>query len=141
MNNLKPTISVFFPFLNDWGTIGSLAALSASTLEKLTSDWEIVIINDGSKALDREALGMVAKYIPHLRIVDHEKNSGYGGALRSGFKNCQKELVFYTDGDAQYDPRELELLYEKMTPDVGMVNGYKIKRNDPISDRVDSEVL
>lgn len=128
----KPSVSVFFPFLNDWGTIGSLVSLSIGTLEKLTDDWEVVIINDGSGKEDREALGMVAEHLPNVRIVDHAKNRGYGGALRSGFENCQKDLVFYTDGDAQYDPRELELLYSKMKPGVGMVNGYKIKRMDPL---------
>ena len=43
--------------------------------------------------------------------MHHEKNRGYGGALRSGFETASKELVFYTDGDAQYDPRELTKLY------------------------------
>ena len=70
-------------------------------------------------------------YTNKIKIVDHEKNRGYGGALRSGFGHATKDLVFYTDCDAQYDSRELRSLYEVLTPDVGMVNGYKIKRNDP----------
>lgn len=148
----KTSISIFFPFLNDWGTVGSLIGLSIATVSKLTSDWEIIIVNDGSKKEDREALGMVAEFYnakfkmqnaklqfkiknfknrERIKIVDHEKNRGYGGALRSGIAASTKDLIFYTDCDAQYDPRELRLLYEKMKPEVGMVNGYKIKRNDP----------
>lgn len=58
-------------------------------------------------------------------------NRGYGGALRSGFAASRKDLIFYTDCDAQYDPRELSILMEKFQDGVDMVNGYKIRRNDP----------
>ncbi len=136
MVNKKPSISIFFPFLNDWGTVGSLVALAVSTVEKLTSDWEIILVNDGSGEKDREALESIIQLInshkDRVRIINHEKNKGYGGALRSGFRTATKDLVFYTDCDAQYDPREMELLFNAMKVDVGMVNGYKIKRNDPL---------
>ena len=59
------------------------------------------------------------------------QNRGYGGALRSGFATATKDLVFYTDGDAQYDPAEMRSLWERMTPEVDWVNGYKISRSDP----------
>jgi len=137
MSQSKPSISVMFPFLNDWGTVGSLVALSIATGQKLTDDWEVIIVNDGSQKEDREALGMVVdifniKYDgKRIRIIDHEKNMGYGGALRSGFSASTKKLIFYTDCDGQYDPRELSFLMEKMKLGIGMVNGYKIKRNDP----------
>src|SRR5581483_5423571 len=54
-----------------------------------------------------------------------------GGALRSGFAAASKELAFYTDGDAQYDPRELRRRYAAMADGVDMVQGYKIARHDP----------
>lgn len=134
----KPSISIFFPFLNDWGTVGSLVSLAISTVQKITDDWEVIIVNDGSNRNDREALGIIVELIRNnltmkgkIRILDHKTNMGYGGALRSGFAVASKDLIFYTDCDAQYDPRELISLFEKLTPDVGMVNGYKIKRNDP----------
>lgn len=131
----RPSITVFYPFLNDWGTIGSLVALAADTLEKLTDDWEIIIVNDGSKKKDRQALEAVARKIKGVRLVHHKKNRGYGAALRTGFKEAKKDLIFYTDGDAQYDVRELVKLYKKMDMEdekLGMVNGYKIKRRDPL---------
>jgi glycosyltransferase involved in cell wall biosynthesis len=65
-------------------------------------------------------------------VVHHEKNRGYGGALRTGFETASKELVFYTDGDAQYDPRELAALWPALKGDVDFVNGYKISRHDPL---------
>jgi glycosyltransferase involved in cell wall biosynthesis len=66
-----------------------------------------------------------------MRVVTHEHNRGYGGALRSGFAAATKDLVFYTDGDGQYDPAELPNLLALMTEDTGLVNGYKLERNDP----------
>lgn len=135
MSKSKPSISIFFPFLNDWGTVGSLVTLAISTVQNLTSDWEVIIVNDGSKKEDRDGLGKIVNIInskfKNVRIIDHEKNRGYGGALRSGFSACKKDLIFYTDCDAQYDPRELIVLYKAMDKETGMVNGYKIKRADP----------
>lgn len=130
----KPSISIFFPFLNDWGTVGSLISLSIDAVSRLTDDWEVIIINDGSSSADKEALETIEGVIKtkRLKIITHEKNRGYGGALRSGFENATKDLIFYTDCDAQYDPRELTKLCKEMKPGIGMVNGYKIKRNDPI---------
>ena len=88
-------------------------------------------INDGSPDHTAELLEELTKRYPRLRVVTHQKNRGYGGALRSGFSQATRDLVFYTDGDAQYDPRELEALYAALGPEVDFVNGYKIGRHDP----------
>jgi glycosyltransferase involved in cell wall biosynthesis len=71
------------------------------------------------------------QYGPRLRVVTHPENRGYGGALGSGFRAAKKDWVFYTDGDGQYDPAELAKLVELAGEDVGLVNGYKLNRNDP----------
>jgi len=130
------SITIMFPFLNDWGTVGSLIALAVETVKKYTGNWEVVIVNDGSMQSNREALEMIVKLLNEngrrIKIVTHEKNRGYGGALRSGFTAATKDLIFYTDCDAQYDPRELTKLLDKMTAETGLVNGYKIKRSDPL---------
>jgi len=129
------SITIMFPFLNDWGTVGSLVALAVGTVKKYTDNWEVVIVNDGSLKSNRDALEMIVGLLNEsgrrIKIVTHEKNRGYGGALRSGFAAATKDLIFYTDCDAQYDPRELSLLLPKMNPETGLVNGYKIKRSDP----------
>ena len=68
-----------------------------------------------------------------MRVIHHPGNRGYGGALRSGFAGATKEWIFYTDGDAQYDPSEMAELWARMRPGVDMVNGYKISRSDPFA--------
>jgi glycosyltransferase involved in cell wall biosynthesis len=102
------------------------------TLRDLTDDYEVIVVNDGSADYTAEVLDELANRYQELRVVHHEQNRGYGGALRTGFGTSTKDLIFYTDGDAQYDPRELTLLYERWSDEVDFVNGYKISRSDPL---------
>jgi glycosyltransferase involved in cell wall biosynthesis len=125
------SISAFFPAYNDAGTIASMVVTADRTLRAITDDYEVIVVNDGSPDHTAEVLADLQTRYPNLRVVTHVKNRGYGGALRSGFANATKELVCYTDGDAQYDPREFRLLYDRLTDDVDMVQGYKIRRGDP----------
>lgn len=127
----KLSISGFFPFLNDWGPIGSLVATLDQTLQKISSDYEIIIVDDGSDYRSKEVLVFLKRKYSNLRVVTHARNRGYGGAVKSGIKNSKKEWIFYTDGDAQYDPRELLILIKHLKPGIDIVNGYKIKRSDP----------
>ncbi len=129
---LKPSLSIFFPAYNDVGTIASLALLAHMTARQITDDYEVIVVNDGSPDHTAELLDEMARSFGWLKVVHHAKNRGYGGALRSGFQAASKELVFYTDGDAQYDPRELLELHRALTPEVDLVNGYKIGRSDPL---------
>jgi glycosyltransferase involved in cell wall biosynthesis len=131
MMTKKPSISVFFPAYNDAGTIASLVVLADKTCRQLTDDYEVIVVNDGSPDHTGDILAELAAKYANLRVVTHEKNKGYGGALRTGFASATKDLIFYTDGDAQYDARELALLVPLMTDDVDVVNGYKISRSDP----------
>jgi glycosyltransferase involved in cell wall biosynthesis len=125
------SLSIFFPVYNDWGTIGSMVALAISTAEQIANDYEIILVNDGSGESTVEVLSFIEKQFPQVRVVHHKKNRGYGGALRTGFAEARKGYVFYTDGDAQYDVRELKKLVAAMRPGIDVVNGYKIKRHDP----------
>jgi glycosyltransferase involved in cell wall biosynthesis len=129
----KPaSLSVFFPAYNDSGTVASLVIRAMQSARRLTSDFEVIVVNDGSTDATAQILEELARVYPALRVVHHPTNRGYGGALQSGFATATKEAVFYTDGDAQYDPAEMELLWERMTPGVDLVNGYKISRSDPL---------
>jgi glycosyltransferase involved in cell wall biosynthesis len=127
-----PGLTVFFPAYNDSGTIASLVITALRTARGLTADFEIVVVNDGSADGTAEIVDELARTYPEVRAVHHTRNRGYGGALRSGFEAATRELVFYTDGDAQYDPAEMVLLWNAFGDGVDLVNGYKISRSDPL---------
>ncbi len=127
-----PGLSVFFPAYNDSGTIASLVIRAVQVAGALTSDFEVIVIDDGSRDSTPLILDELAQRFPgQVRVVRHAVNRGYGGALRSGFAHATKDLVFYTDGDGQYDPSEMTVLWDQLLPEVDWVNGYKISRSDP----------
>jgi len=133
VSTAPPSLSIFFPAYNDSGTIGSLVIRALQVAETLTPDYEVIVVNDGSKDETGEILDELTRLYPeHFRVVHHVVNRGYGGALRSGFAEATKDLVFYTDGDAQYDPGEVTELWKALTDDVDWVNGWKISRSDPL---------
>jgi len=131
MTKLK-SITAFFPAFNDGGTISSMVIAALITLPKVTDDYEVIVVNDGSKDYTPEMLEELARIYPQVRIIHHPINRGYGGALRTGFAGAHKEWIFYTDGDAQYNPLELVNLVQAVRPDTDVVNGYKISRSDPL---------
>lgn len=133
--NRPKSITAFFPAYNDGGTIPSMVLTALMTLRQVTDDYEIIVVNDGSGDYTAEVLDELASRYPELRVIHHSQNRGYGGALRTGFAAATKEWLFYTDGDAQYDPRELTVLVNGLREGVDVVNGYKITRSDPISRR------
>jgi glycosyltransferase involved in cell wall biosynthesis len=125
-------LSVFFPAYNDSGTIASLVITALRSARELTPNFEVIVVNDGSADKTAEILDELARTYPEVRVVHHERNRGYGGALRTGFATATRDLVFYTDGDAQYDPAEMKLLWRRFDESVDVVNGYKISRSDPM---------
>jgi glycosyltransferase involved in cell wall biosynthesis len=127
-----PGLSIFFPAYNDGGTIASMVITALLAARTLTPDHEVIVVDDGSRDATPRVLDELARIYPEVRVVRHDVNRGYGGALRSGFAASTKDLVFYTDGDAQYDPGEMVDLWARMTDDVDLVNGYKISRSDPL---------
>ena len=128
-----PSLSVFFPAYNDAPSLPALLAATFAVLQEHVADYEVIVVNDGSLDDTGEVLERLCqRYSPFLRVVTHPQNRGYGGALRSGFTAAQKEFVFYTDGDGQYDPGELPLLLKLAGPATGLVNGYKLERHDPV---------
>jgi len=129
----KPAgLSVFFPAYNDSGTIASMVIRTVKTASELTQDFEIIVVDDGSADGTAEIADELARTYPQVRAVHHPINRDYGAALQTGFRSATKEFIFYTDGDAQYDPAELKSLWRHMTPEADLVNGYKISRADPL---------
>jgi glycosyltransferase involved in cell wall biosynthesis len=125
------SVSAFFPCFNDAGTIASLVVLANETLQEIATDYEIIVVDDGSTDHSVTVLEELlrSRSVP-LRVIRHPRNLGYGGALRTGFAEATKDWVFYTDGDAQYDVAELRKLLVVVDDGVDVVQGYKLRRQD-----------
>ncbi len=123
------SISVFFPCYNEVETLDSLVRKSLDVLDGVSDDYEVIIVDDGSSDGTAELADGLATEFEAVRVVRHEVNTGYGGALQSGFKAAAKEFVFYTDGDSQFDIGELpDLLPMMETADI--VSCYRLNRQE-----------
>jgi glycosyltransferase involved in cell wall biosynthesis len=137
LNPAVEAISAFFPCYNDEATIASMVRLAVSTFARVgVYDADVTVVDDGSFDNSPKVLAELSSEEPLLRVVTHDENRGYGGALLSGFANATKQWVFYTDGDGQFDPSELELLVRHASDDVDVVQGYKLRRADGVLRRV-----
>ena len=123
------SISVFFPCYNEAENIRPLVEKTISVLRELTDDFEIILVNDGSTDGTTEIIDSLTAGSQTVRAVHHETNLGYGAALQSGFRAAAKELVFYTDGDAQFDIAELPQLLP-LIKEYDIVSCYRLNRRD-----------
>ena len=123
-------ISAFFPAYNEEKNIVALASKTSGVLSTLCEDYEVIIVNDGSKDNTAGVSAELAKIDKHVRVINHEKNKGYGGAVKTGLNAGKFEWVFFTDGDGQFDVSEIKLL-TAMADKFDFIVGYRIKRADP----------
>jgi len=126
----KPNISFFFPAFHDAGTVEKLVLAAREVLREIANRWEIIIVNDGSFDNTGDVADECAQKYENVVVQHHIYNIGYGAALKTGFYTAQYDLIFYTDGDMQYDPHELKLLLPLLNDEVTIVSGYKKKRAD-----------
>jgi glycosyltransferase involved in cell wall biosynthesis len=123
------SISVFFPCYNEQDNITRVVEQALTVLEKLKADFEVIIVNDGSSDSTGQIADELAGQKDRVKVVHHRTNLGYGAALQSGFKAATKELVFYTDGDGQFDINEMPPLLRLMEQ-YDIVSCYRLNRQD-----------
>ncbi|MGB2864231.1 MAG: glycosyltransferase family 2 protein [Sedimentisphaerales bacterium] len=125
------SISVFFPCYNEQENVGRTVEKALEAMEKLNADFEIIIVDDGSSDDTGQIADEIAARDGRVKVVHHDGNLGYGAALQSGFKAATKELVFYTDGDGQFEINEMPPLLALMEQ-YDIVSCYRLNRRDPI---------
>ncbi len=123
-----PSVSVVMPAYNEESIIEKVARDCATYLAGVCPDYEVVIVNDGSKDRTGEILDRLHAENPRIVPV-HQANKGYGGALQAAFRNATKEYVFFMDSDDQFDIRELDRLIPHLGS-VDVVLGYREHRQD-----------
>lgn len=124
-------LSYFFPAHNEEANVGPVVADALAYLPGVVDSFEIIIVNDGSTDRTKEIAEELAAQHPQVRVVTHEVNRGYGGALKSGISAARQSWICFTDGDRQFDIRELSKLLALVEPEVGAVVGYRMDRKDP----------
>ena len=123
------SISVFFPCYNEQDNIAHVVQQALAAFEKLKADFEVIIVDDGSSDSTGQIADELAGQNSGVKVVHHRTNLGYGAALQSGFKAATKELVFYTDGDGQFDINEMPPLLRLMEQ-YDIVSCYRLNRQD-----------
>jgi glycosyltransferase involved in cell wall biosynthesis len=133
------SLSVFFPMFNEEANAEEAVRRALAVLPALVEDFEIILVNDGSRDRTGELADTLAARDRRVRAVHHAENRGYGAALKSGFAAATGELVFFTDGDLQFDLAELELLLA-VIDGCDVVAGYRLDRQDPLQRRINAHL-
>jgi glycosyltransferase involved in cell wall biosynthesis len=136
-NSRENSLSVFFPCYNEQDNIRRVYESARKVLGSLGVDYEMIFVNDGSKDRTGEIADGIAAEDPHVKVIHHPTNFGYGAALQSGFRAATKRLVFYTDGDGQFDMGEMPALLPLME-ECDIVSCYRINRQDSFIRKVNA---
>jgi len=128
-------LSVFFPTYNEEKNIKRVVESAKKVLEKVTNKWEIIIVNDGSHDGTKKVAENLAKTDKRIRVVNHEVNKGYGGALKTGFKSSKYSWVAFTDSDGQFNFSEINKFIEHQNH-ADVILGYRLKRADSFMRKV-----
>jgi glycosyltransferase involved in cell wall biosynthesis len=133
------SLSLVIPAYNDETTVGRLINDADDLLKRLCPDYEIVVCNDGSKDRTLAVLREIAAVNPHVRLIDHEVNKGFGYTIRELYMSGKKDLIFSLPGDYQYAPKELQTMAEGLAEN-DFVIGHRVNRNDPPRRKLQSQV-
>ncbi|MFL5701161.1 MAG: glycosyltransferase [Ktedonobacteraceae bacterium] len=125
----KHSLSVIMPAHNEEAAIAATVHSVVNTLKAWVPDFEVIVVNDGSKDRTRSIVEEIAASDQHVRLINHPVNQGYGAALVSGFEAITKDLVFFMDSDGQFDIADLERFFA-FIDEYDAVLGYRIDRQD-----------
>ncbi len=123
-------ISAFFPAYNEQENIEDTVKKAVSVLEAVANQYELIVVNDGSKDSTAAIVDRLAKENAHIRLITHPTNLGYGTALRSGFYGAKYNTIVFSDADGQFDFSEITTLLDASSG-ADLVIGYRMKRMDP----------
>ena len=132
---IAESLTVALPAYNEEANIAAMVDEVVRTVTPLVRDWEVVVVDDGSRDGTSAVVSAIESRDPRVRLVRHEKNRGYGAAVWTGLTSARKGLVFFTDSDRQFDIAEIQGLLERQ-PDADLVVGYRSPRRDPIARKI-----
>lgn len=128
-------LSLVIPAYNEELSISDSVGEVLGGLQSYVREYELLVVDDGSTDRTGKMLRELAEKNRNVRIITHDRNRGYGAALRSGFQHARMEWVLFTDADRQISIAELPTFLE-ISSAHDLVIGYRTGRNDPITRRV-----
>jgi len=136
---MKESLSVFFPVFNEEENIKSVVESALELLPSITKCYEIIIVDDGSQDKTSQIADLLSQQHKEVSVVHHFSNYGYGAALQTGFRAAKNELIFFTDGDGQFDIKELSKL-TSLIENADIICGYRAKRADPLFRKINARL-
>ncbi|MFQ6058355.1 MAG: glycosyltransferase family 2 protein [Anaerolineae bacterium] len=128
-------LSVFFPAYNEEENVPFVVEKALKVLPRVADEYEVIVVNDGSQDRTGEVAGELAETHPCVRVIHHERNCGYGAALRTGFRAAKYPWVAFTDSDGQFDFAEIER-FLPFTQSADLILGYRLQRADSVIRRL-----
>lgn len=135
---MKESISVVIPAYNEEETVESVAHEVVRVLSRITKDYELVLINDGSADKTREIINRLATKNKHIRAVHHKANRGFTGAMKTAFASAKKDLVFLAPADGQFDFNQLKSFIDAIN-DYDAAIAYRVKNEESFSRKLNSK--
>ncbi|MDP1743887.1 MAG: glycosyltransferase family 2 protein, partial [Candidatus Amesbacteria bacterium] len=133
---MKQSLSVVVPAYNEEGNIVKCITTLNNFFHKSSYDYEIIVVDDGSKDKTGELVDQLAKKYKKLVVVHNKPNRGYGGSLKAGFDAAKKDLIVMSHSDNQFDIKQLPLLIDKLNQSsADMVSGIREDDHDPLHRR------
>lgn len=134
------SLSVALPAYNEEENLRPMIAEVVEVMdglvnEELIEEYEVIIVNDGSKDNTANLVVELSQQFPAVRLVNHEINKGYGAAVYTGFISARKDLVFLTDSDKQFNISDIRRLLP-LLDEADLVAGYRAPRQDPFKRRL-----
>lgn len=123
------SLSIFFPCYNEADNVGAMIEQAVQVGESYGIDYEVIVVDDGSRDSSADIVRGWSKKNPRVRLVQHDSNRGYGAALATGLASATKDLIFLTDGDNQFHLADIEKLFSKIDS-CDIVAGYRIGRKE-----------
>ena len=130
MQHARPSLSVFFPCYNEALNIPKLLSGCREFLSGYQGEVEVILVNDGSTDNTAQVIEEMACKYPFIRSVTHKENKGYGGALISGFRAANNDLIFLMDADNQFTLEHLDKFIQHIEKGADVVVGYRHNRRD-----------
>lgn len=137
---IKESLTISIPAFNEEETLREVAKAALFTLKSLTNNYELLLVNDGSTDKTGEIMSELAKRNKHVRIITHERNMGFTGAISTSLLNGSKDLVLLAPADGQFNFAELER-FVRAIKDYDVVVGYRTKNAEPVLRKIQSFVF